>query len=64
MKKLPDFVIYGLVMAGALFFVGFITGMGGSLVPNFLFSVAMGALAGAAYGGLRWYFRRKQAGGK
>lgn len=40
---------YGLVMAGAVFFVGLITGMGGSILPNLLFSLLMGGLAIVCY---------------
>lgn len=37
--------IYGLVVFVAVLFVGWSTGMGGSFVPNLLFSALMGMLA-------------------
>ena len=37
--------IYGVTTAGVVFFIGWTTGMGGSLVPNIGFSVLMGAFA-------------------
>lgn len=42
-------MIYGGVAFLAVFFVGWSTGMGGSLLPNLLFSLAMGALAAGCY---------------
>lgn len=42
-------VKYGLVVFVALLFVGWITGMGGSLVPNLVFSAAMGVMAGGCF---------------
>lgn len=39
-------IIYGLVVFAAVFGVGFVTGMGGSFLPNLIFSVAMGIFAG------------------
>ncbi len=42
-------VKYGLVVFVALLFVGWITGMGGSLVPNLAFSAAMGVMAGGCF---------------
>ena len=38
-------IIYGAVVAVVIFFVGWSTGMGGSVIPNFVFSVLMGILA-------------------
>ena len=40
---------YGLVTFGAIFFVGWITGLGGSLLPNLVFSALMGGLASVCY---------------
>ena len=40
---------YGGVVAVAVYFVGEVTGLGGSFVPNLVFSVAMGALAAVCY---------------
>lgn len=60
MKKLPQPVIYGLVVTAALFFVGAITGLGGSFLPNLLFSVAMGVLAAGAFAGVKWFYKGKQ----
>ena len=45
-------VIYGAVVFAAIFFVGWITGMGGSFWPNLAFSLLMGVL-GAALGASR-----------
>jgi len=59
MNKPPAPIIYGLVMAGALFFVGFATGMGGSWLPNLVFSVAMGALATVVFALVQKYFGPK-----
>ncbi len=42
-------LIYGLVVFGAIFFVGWITGMGGPFVPNLVFSFLMGALAAVCF---------------
>ena len=42
---MPQPVIYGAVVAAVVFIVGFVTGMGGSLVPNAVFSLAMGVFA-------------------
>ena len=42
-------VKYGLVVFVALLFVGWITGMGGSLVPNLVFSAVMGVMAGGCF---------------
>ena len=42
-------VIYGAVVFGAVFFVGWITGMGGSLIPNLIFSLLVGALAAGMF---------------
>ena len=38
-------IIYGAVVGVVIFFVGWSTGLGGSLMPNFIFSVVMGILA-------------------
>ena len=43
--KLSDPVKYGLVVFAAIFAVGFLTGMGGSFLPNLGFSALMGVLA-------------------
>ena len=43
--------IYGLVTFGAIFFVGYITGLGGSLIPNLGFSLLMGLFAALCYVG-------------
>ena len=37
-------IIYGAVVGVVIFFVGWSTGLGGSLMPNFIFSVVMGIL--------------------
>ena len=38
-------IIYGAVVGVVIFFVGWSTGLGGSILPNFIFSVLMGILA-------------------
>ena len=38
-------IYYGLVVGLVIFFIGWITGLGGSLIPNIVFSVLMGFLA-------------------
>jgi hypothetical protein len=38
-------ILYGAVVGVVIFFVGWSTGLGGSLMPNFIFSVVMGILA-------------------
>lgn len=40
--------IYGAVVFVAIFFVGWITGLGGSFLPNLGFSFLMGLLAAVA----------------
>ena len=42
-------VKYGAVAGVAIFAVGWITGMGGSLLPNLIFSVLMGIFAAICY---------------
>lgn len=42
-------LIYGAVVFGAVFFVGWTTGMGGAFLPNLIFSAVMGLLAGGMY---------------
>ncbi|MEM7240983.1 MAG: hypothetical protein AAF429_02260 [Pseudomonadota bacterium] len=57
---MPDFVKYGLVAFAVIFFVGWITGMGGSLLPNHFFSLLMGVFAGVLYLLAEKYFKRKK----
>ena len=38
-------ILYGAVVGVVIFFVGWSTGLGGSVLPNFIFSVLMGILA-------------------
>ena len=38
-------IIYGVVVALVIFFVGWSTGMGGTTLPNIAFSTLMGILA-------------------
>lgn len=40
---------YGAIMFAAIFFVGFITGMGGSFGPNLVFSLLVGVFASGCY---------------
>jgi hypothetical protein len=46
---MPQYVTYGLVVFAAIFAVGWITGMGGSFVPNLIFSALMGVLAAVCF---------------
>ena len=41
--------IYGFAMAAALFFIGWVTGMGGSTLPNLIFSGLMGVFAAGLF---------------
>lgn len=50
--------IYGLVVMGAVFFVGWSTGMGGKFVPNLGFSFVMGCFAAALFVFVKKYARR------
>lgn len=43
---------YGVVVAAAVFFVGWITGMGGAIWPNVGFSLLMGFLAALLFAGI------------
>ena len=38
-------LIYGTVVFVAIFFVGLVTGMGGSFLPNLIFSILAGVFA-------------------
>ena len=46
---MPQPVTYGLVVFVAIWFVGWITGMGGAFVPNLVFSLAVGVLAAVCF---------------
>lgn len=50
-------ITYGIVVAIAIFFIGWITEMGGDLLPNIVFSVLMGLLAIIA---VRLFVKNKQ----
>jgi hypothetical protein len=56
---MKDAAIYGLTVFGAVAFIGAITGMGGSLVPNLGFSALMGVFAAGLYLLARRYARSK-----
>ena len=43
--NLPQHITYGLIVFAAIFAIGWLTGMGGSFLPNLLFSAAMGVFA-------------------
>ncbi len=47
--NLPQHITYGLVVFVAIFLVGWVTGMGGSFLPNLIFSALMGLLASLGY---------------
>ncbi len=55
-------VTYGLITGAAVWFVGWITGMGGSFVPNLIFSVLIGFFAGGCYLGAVWLGGRSNNG--
>ena len=40
---------YGAVVFAGVFFVGWITGLGGSFFPNLVFSILMGLLAAICF---------------
>ena len=46
---MPQHVTYGAVTAIAVFMVGWVTGMGGSFVPNLVFSAVMGVFAAVLF---------------
>ena len=52
---MPQHVTYGLVVFAALFIVGWITGMGGSFLPNLGFSALMGLFAGFCF----WFVKKR-----
>jgi predicted benzoate:H+ symporter BenE len=54
-----DAITYGAVAAIAIFFVGWTTGMGGSLLPNIIFSIAMGVLAAVLFTLVKKYGKPK-----
>ena len=58
--NLPQPVVYGLVVAAAIFFVGWSTGMGGSFVPNLIFSAVMGIFAGVLFTAAKRYAGRRR----
>lgn len=55
-----DTIIYGLIAAIAIFFVGWSTGMGGSFLPNAIFSILMGLFAMVAFGLIKKYGKPKE----
>ena len=55
---IPQPVIYGAVVAFAVFMVGWTTGMGGATLFDAGFSVAMGAFAGVLF----WLVKRRHDG--
>lgn len=57
---MPRALVYGLVVFAAIFFVGWSTGMGGSFLPNFIFSALMGGLAGGLYALATKYAGRRE----
>ena len=61
-NNIPDPIKYGLTTTGCIFFVGWVTGMGGSFGPNLGFSILMGLFAGALFWGLQRWFGRKDGG--
>ena len=53
-------LVYGAVVFVAIFFVGWITGMGGSFGPNLGFSLLMGCLAAVCFWIVLRYAGRNQ----
>ncbi len=53
-------LIYGVVVFAAIFFVGWITGMGGSFLPNLVFSILMGFLAEFCFWLVQRYSGRRE----
>lgn len=51
--------IYGAVVFAAIFFVGWITGMGGAFLPNLIFSAGIGLMAGLAFWLVQRYGKRR-----
>ena len=52
--------IYGACVALAVFFVGYTTWMGGSLIPNLVFSALMGVLAAVLFTAVKKFANRSQ----
>ena len=46
---IPQPVTYGLVVFAAVFFVGWVTGMGGDFGPNLAFSAGVGVFGGVCF---------------
>jgi hypothetical protein len=55
-------VTYGVVVFACVAFVGWITGMGGSLALNFGFAALMGVFAGGLYAAVKRMARRNTNG--
>ena len=51
-------LIYGLVVAAAVFFIGWTTGMGGDFLPNLIFSALMGAFAAVCFTAVQKFSNR------
>ena len=60
MATTPEPIIYGLVVFAAIFFVGWITGMGGSFGPNLGFSVLMGVFAAVLMALIKRYVKPRE----
>ena len=56
-KALPDHYKYGIIVFVCVLFVGWITRMGGSFLPNLAFSALMGVFAGFLF-----YLVKRSAG--
>ncbi len=52
--------IYGAVVAAAVFFIGFTTGMGGSLIADLIFSALMGVFAAVLFAAVKKYANRSR----
>ena len=58
-KNWPDHIKYGVVVFIAVWFAGWSTGMGGSWLPNVVFSLLMGVFAAFCFR----FVTRKPGGG-
>lgn len=57
---MPHPLIYGLVVFICIWFVGWITGMGGGWIANIVFSALMGVLAAGLFALVKRYGGRKE----
>ena len=53
-------LIYGAVVFAAIFFVGWVTGMGGSFGPNLVYSLLVGGFAAICFWLMQRYGKRPE----